>query len=171
MTKLHLGCGDDRRDGWVNVDVRSDSAADMLVDLDRTPWPWADDSVQTIVAEHVFEHLEHLTAALHECARILEPGGHLHVTWPVGMNERADPDHEHTWVWDSPEMYCGARPWDADVGLDVVGRDVTLGSHLDGWLGVAYKGLLLLLERTQGQGRWMFDMPVTSGEFTVVFEA
>jgi SAM-dependent methyltransferase len=168
---LHLGCGDDHREGYRNIDCRDTPAADEVVDLDTTPWPWSDDTAEQIVAEHVFEHLDSVEAALRECARVLRPGGLLRVTWPVGMNERADPDHGHRWVWDSPEMYCGKRPWDADVGLTVVDREVSIGSHLDGVAGVAYKALLVGLERAQGPGRWMFDMPATSGEFTVVFEA
>jgi hypothetical protein len=87
------------------------------------------------------------------------------------MNERADPDHAHRWVWDTPEMYCGKRPWDADVGLTVVDREVTLHSHLTGLTGAAYKAVLFWLTVMQGPGRWQFDMPATSGEFRVVFEA
>lgn len=168
--KLHLGCGNTRKDGFENVDYRETPATDTVVDLNEYPWPWPDNSVTEIVAEHVFEHLECVESALRECARVLVSGGRLRVAWPIGMNERADPDHKHTWVWDTPKMYCGHRPWDADVGLNVVERDVSLVSHLHGVSGVCYKAWLTYQQYSQGNGWWAFDAPFTSGEFTVIFE-
>lgn len=172
MTKptLHLGCGNDRRPNAHNVDCRDTPATDEVVDLEEHPWPWDDESYRRIVGEHVFEHLDDLEGALRECARVLEPGGTLKIAWPMGMNERADPDHKHSWVWDTPEMYCGKRPWDVDVGLEVVDRDAYIGTHLNGHIGTLYSGLIRALEFTQGPDRWMFDMPAVSGEFTVVFQ-
>jgi len=170
MPDLHLGCGDREKPGYTNVDVRETAATDQVHDLEQTPWPWADNSTRRIVAEHVFEHLDSVETTLRECARILRPGGRLKVVWPVGQNGWADPDHEHRWTWDTPEMYCGKRGWDADVGLSVVSRDISMVSHISGLPGALYRGLIAGLEWRQGQGRWLCDLPATSGEFTVVFE-
>lgn len=167
---LHLGCGEDSRDGAHNVDQLAHDGVDEVVDLDRAPWPWPDDTFSRIEAHHVFEHLTDMETALRESARVLAPGGVLCLTLPVGQNAWADPDHEHRWNWDTPEMFCGARPWDADVGLEVIEKGATVGSHMPGTAGVAYGGLLRLLSLRYGPGRWLFDLPATSGEFTVVFE-
>jgi len=170
MPNLHLGCGSVHKPGYTNVDVRDTPAVDVVHDLEDTPWPWDDNSARRIVAEHIFEHLHSVEGALRECARLLEPGGRLKVVWPVGQNGWADPDHTHRWTWDTPEMYCGARGWDVDVGLSVLRRDISVVSHLGGVPGAAYRGLIAALEYSQGQGRWLCDLPATSGEFTVVFE-
>jgi hypothetical protein len=57
------------------------------------------------------------------------------------------------------------------VGLEVVGRDTDLVVHLSGLAGMAYKAALIAYDARHGPGRWQFNLPATSGEFTVVFEA
>lgn len=173
MTKaLHLGCGQNTRDDYHNVDYLDLDGVDEVVDLAEFPWPWADNSWNRIVAEHVFEHLEDMEQTLRECARILRPGGRLQVVVPIGMNAIADPDHEHVWLWDTPLYYCGERHWDVDVGLTVVERNVSLHTHLpsESRLRTVYECAIAGLNRFCNPGRWMFDLPLTSGEFTVVFE-
>lgn len=166
---LNLGCGTDHHDDAVNVDALSEVNPDRVVDLESYPWPWDDNSVDAIRMFHVLEHLESIENALTECHRILKPGASLVVKWPMGINERADPDHKHTWVWDTPEMYCGKRPWDVDTGLAVTNRTVSLHPHFDGLTGSLYRGLIKLIKHSHGAGRWSFDLPATSGEFTVIF--
>jgi SAM-dependent methyltransferase len=168
---LNLCCGDDHRSTAWNVDVDPECDPDEIVDLNRVPWPWPDSSFAAVRIKHGLEHLTDVERALRECARVLEAGGRLTVVWPVGMNERADPDHAgHQWIWETPQYYCGARPWDVDVGLQVVDRDVSLHTHLSGWFDDAYAALINWYADRHGQGRWLFDLPATSGEFTVVFE-
>lgn len=167
---LHLGCGEDTRPHAHNVDIRDESGVDETHDLDSYPWPWPDASFLRIEAEHVFEHLEDVEQALRECARLLKPGGSLRTVWPVGQNAWLDPDHKRQWHWGTPERYCGQEGWDVDVGLSVISKDAHIGTHFDGVAKFAYGGLLRVLARGQGPGRWLFDMPATSGEFEVVFQ-
>ncbi len=55
--KLNLGCGNNKRAGWVNVDHSDACSPDMVVDLEQVPWPWPDDSVDEVFMSHVLEHL------------------------------------------------------------------------------------------------------------------
>lgn len=169
MTVLNLGCGTDQHEDAVNVDALSAVNPDRVVDLESYPWPWDDNSIDAIRMFHVLEHLESIETALSECQRILKPGGSVCVKWPMGMNERADPDHKHTWVWDTPEMYCGKRPWDADTGLTVSNRSVSVHPHLSGAPYYGYRAVIAAGRRLLDDGRWLFDLPATSGEFTVIF--
>ena len=41
--KLNLGCGQNPRDGYLNVDKYG--SADLTCDLEAFPWPWPDNSV------------------------------------------------------------------------------------------------------------------------------
>ena len=167
---LHLGCGEDYREGEWNVDVVESVDPDEVVDLNERPWPWADNSVSTIRAEHVFEHLDDIEATLRECARVLRPDGYLITAWPIGLDALADPTHQRLWTWRTPEMYCGSRHWDTDVGLSVENRTVELWSHLPGRVrSTAHTKLLRWFKRRSGPGPWCFDAPFTSGEFRVVF--
>lgn len=82
MLKLHLGCGSNSLEGWVNVDIES-PIADLIHDL-RQPLPFPDGSVDRIFAEHMIEHIEYeeAIALIRECRRVLVPGGVVRVTTP-----------------------------------------------------------------------------------------
>jgi predicted SAM-dependent methyltransferase len=72
---MHLGCGNNIRDGWVNVDLNP--SADLMLDT-REPLPFADGTFSKIYSEHFYEHFSYprdITHLLSECYRVLEPGG------------------------------------------------------------------------------------------------
>lgn len=81
--KLNLGCGDNPKPGWVNLDAFSDSA-DARLDL-REPLPLPDGVASVVYSEHFFEHLRYPDEAerlLAESMRVLEPGGVFSVGVP-----------------------------------------------------------------------------------------
>lgn len=82
--KINLGCGDNRLEGWSNHD--------MDVDITK-PLPWGDNTVDFILAEHVFEHINGPDALrfLDECYRVLKKDGVLRLCVP-GI-DRLDYDH------------------------------------------------------------------------------
>jgi ubiquinone/menaquinone biosynthesis C-methylase UbiE len=95
--RLNLGCGYTKWPGWVNVDAYDVCQPDVVHDLDVTPFPWADNSVDEVQAWHVFEHLRDWWPAFTECARILRPGGVLEVRTPHESSKTALTyrDHNH----------------------------------------------------------------------------
>lgn len=79
-TKLNLGCGDDYRDGWLNVDIDPSVSPDEVADLEVTPWEWAGtDQFVVVLVDNVLEHIEPATrpAVLAECRRVLRNDGRL----------------------------------------------------------------------------------------------
>lgn len=86
--KLHLGCGPNVKEGWVNIDLAK--TADLTLDL-RRPLPFRDQSCSAVYSEHFLEHLDYPHCAgrfLAECRRVLKPGGELSVgvpdtEWPL----------------------------------------------------------------------------------------
>ena len=107
--RLNLGCGLDTGDSsYYHVDRLRLPGVDLVLDLDRFPWPWQDNSVTEIAAKHLVEHLEHdVTYFMDECWRILKPGGSLYIETPNAGDDPdltwADPSHKHfyrlhTWV-------------------------------------------------------------------------
>jgi predicted SAM-dependent methyltransferase len=74
--RLHLGCGLNRLDGWVNLDEARNEAVDVVWDL-RDGLPFPDDSAVAIFCEHVIEHMPKTVGEmlLCECRRVLETGG------------------------------------------------------------------------------------------------
>jgi hypothetical protein len=57
MLKFNMGCGHNRMAGFVNVDASAACEPDEVVDLETTPWPWADDCAETIFFNHSLEHM------------------------------------------------------------------------------------------------------------------
>jgi predicted SAM-dependent methyltransferase len=82
--RLHLGCGEHRLDGWLNLDRRSLPGVvpvDLPDDLVRLP----DGRARYIYAAHLFEHVDYPDSALElarHCHRLLTPGGILRIVVP-----------------------------------------------------------------------------------------
>lgn len=84
--KLHVGCGTDYKQGWINIDNNSDNNIEKL-DLNwdlRNPLPFSDNSVDYIFNEHFIEHLtpEEGQSAIKDFMRVLKPGGVLRMATP-----------------------------------------------------------------------------------------
>ena len=129
---LHLGCGEDYRNGALNVDINPDSEADRIYDISKTPWPWPDGSFKRIEAKHLVEHLESPTEFFREAGRVLRQSGTLEITVPLGVNARTDGDHEPPmWTYERPEQYSRThrRAWDPQVPFRLIERDLNV------WLG------------------------------------
>jgi hypothetical protein len=72
--KLHIGCADNLKTGWVNIDLSA--KADLQLDM-RERMPLTNGSVQMIYSEHFLEHLHYPEDAkrfLSESFRVLEAG-------------------------------------------------------------------------------------------------
>lgn len=85
--KLNLGCGNDIRDGYINIDFKEDDGVDMLVDLNECELPFKDESVDEILLFHTLEHLVYRDAFIEECHRVLKPDGTILVKLPVNWSE------------------------------------------------------------------------------------
>jgi FkbM family methyltransferase len=80
--RLNLGGGGISYKGYLNVDLY-DKRADILMDITKN-MDFASDSVNDILASHLFEHLNpyHAFDILKEWLRILKPGGRLVMEMP-----------------------------------------------------------------------------------------
>lgn len=80
--KLHLGCGRNLLEGWLNTDLYEGGDVHFL-DVSK-PFPFDDTSFSFVFSEHLFEHLpfHEGVAMLRECLRVLKPGGFIRLTMP-----------------------------------------------------------------------------------------
>lgn len=99
LLKLDLGCGPHKRDGFYGVDASPFVGVDQVVDLTKTPWPWADQSVAEAHASHFVEHLTNTQRVgfVNELFRILVPGGTCQLIVPHWASCRAYGDPTHQW--------------------------------------------------------------------------
>jgi SAM-dependent methyltransferase len=118
MVKLDLGCGPNKREGFIGVDSRAFPGVDVVLDLTKravlmsaetlseytldgvfAAWPWKDGEVEEVNCSHF---VEHLTAAerihfVNELFRVLKPGGKATIVVPHWNSHRAYGDLTHQW--------------------------------------------------------------------------
>ncbi len=95
LKKLNLGCGETKKDGYVNVDWSALVHPDVVHDLNKLPYPFSDNSFDLIEAYHVLEHLDKPFLVMAEFHRILAPGGTLHIKVPHFSRGFTHAEHEH----------------------------------------------------------------------------
>lgn len=110
--KLNIGCGANPEEGWINVDFNPQFDHVLKIDLRAKPWPFEDQSFDTVLASHVLEHFrdEELFNIMAECGRVLRVGGHLIGITPHALHSSAyaNPFHRQLWDQSTPEHFCRA---------------------------------------------------------------
>lgn len=82
LKKLNLGCGEDKKPGYVNLDFHDHVSPDVVHDLNVFPYPFEDNSFDEIICYHILEHLDKPFWVMRELHRILKPGGKLFIKVP-----------------------------------------------------------------------------------------
>ncbi|MBP6860214.1 MAG: hypothetical protein KBC38_01465 [Candidatus Pacebacteria bacterium] len=104
--KLDIACGQNKRPGFVGIDIAPGEGVDIVHDLEVYPWPIKDHSVSEMHVSHYVEHVKDLMNFMNECHRIGENGAKLTIIGPYYTSIRAwqDPTHvralsEATWMY------------------------------------------------------------------------
>jgi SAM-dependent methyltransferase len=113
---LDLGCGPNKKEGFLGIDQFPFPNVDHVLALGREPLPFGDGSVDEVHASHF---LEHLTATercqlLNELYRVMKPGAKATIITPHWGSSRAYGDPTHQWppigeMW----FYYLSRDWRA----------------------------------------------------------
>ena len=79
---LHLGCGNIRIPGYVNIDIRETGAVDLVMDIANLNYP--DNSIGMIYACSCLEHFSYrlVSDVLREWHRVMKPAGELVLVVP-----------------------------------------------------------------------------------------
>jgi SAM-dependent methyltransferase len=113
--RLNLGCGNNKLDGFVNVDKEAACAPDQVVDLESFPWPFDDNAADEIVLSHTLEHLGQATdvylAIIKELYRICRPGAIVRITVPHPRHDEflIDPTHVRAILPEQFQMFSKAK--------------------------------------------------------------
>ncbi|MCH7850055.1 MAG: methyltransferase domain-containing protein [Nanoarchaeota archaeon] len=118
MKKLHLGCGLDKRKGYINCDLSSKVNPDKIVDLEKK-LPFKNNSIDEILANHVLEHVVNFIPLMHEIRRICKKGALIKIKVPFysAWGQFNDPTHVRFF---SPKTfdYFKKGTYSHEVGLE-----------------------------------------------------
>ena len=123
--KLDIACGVNKQEGFKGIDISGD--ADIIHDLNETPWPIKSNSVEQVFCSHYVEHIPHWRPGweldgwwrfFDELYRVMKNDAVGEFIHPYAMSARAfwDPTHvrfihEQTW-------YYLDKTWREREGLD-----------------------------------------------------
>ncbi|MEK7590070.1 MAG: class I SAM-dependent methyltransferase [Patescibacteria group bacterium] len=92
---LDIGCGQHKFPESVGMDVVKESEADIVHNVENTPWPIEDNSYDIVFTNHFLEHVDNQLGFFGEVSRILKPGGRLLVQVPYFRSIDAYTDITH----------------------------------------------------------------------------
>lgn len=130
--KINLGCGLDKRPGYINVDIRKEVDPDLVWDMERTPYPFPDESAEEILMKDSLEHVSwrKVEDVIRECHRILKRGGVLRIQVPdlVAIAKKV--------------ILLGSYDWDQISYWVYGGQDYPENTHKSGFTISTLKRLL-----------------------------
>ena len=93
--KLNLGCGDDIRKGWDNVDVREMNGEIQVLDLNKFPYPYESNTYDELILMSVIEHLKEPIKVLLEVVRICKNKAKVTILVPHAYSYEHVSDLQH----------------------------------------------------------------------------
>jgi SAM-dependent methyltransferase len=95
MKVLDVGCGTRKAPGAIGIDRNPASSADVICDLDRFPYPFADNSFDAVRAVHVIEHVADVIRTMEEFHRLVRAHGRIRLETPhyTDFSSFCDPTH------------------------------------------------------------------------------
>ena len=107
---LDLACGDDRREGYIGVDIRPGKNIDIILNLEELPYKdIPSECASLMIASHIVEHFKPwlMIDIMNEWWRIMKPGGQLMIATPYGGSPMfwQDPTHVKGWIEATPEYF------------------------------------------------------------------
>ncbi len=96
--KLNIGCANEIRPGWVNVDTRPGDGVQVVTDFDgcdHTPLPYEDDSVDEINCSWTLARVTNILPLMQELYRIAKNDTRATFTVPYGSSDDA---------WEDPTL-------------------------------------------------------------------
>ncbi len=102
MKKLNLGCGNYKKEGYINCDISFDVNPDMCFDLNKGI-PIENNSVEEAYMSHVLEHFHEPIEILKEIYRVCKNRAIIKIKVPYFSHESAFSmlDHYHQFTWTS----------------------------------------------------------------------
>ncbi len=95
LTKLNLGCGEKKMEGYINIDKRKEVNPDLQIDLEEAHLPYEESSIDEIYTSHLLEHITNFNPLIEEMYRVLKPNAKIFIFAPYGLSEGGIRDSTH----------------------------------------------------------------------------
>lgn len=95
MLVLDIGCGKNKIQGAIGLDIHKTPATDVVCDLDRFPYPFKSNIFDKIYMMDVLEHLNDIKGVMEEAHRIAKPGADVFIRVPHFSSTHAYGDFTH----------------------------------------------------------------------------
>ena len=138
-TRINLGCGNKRLEGFIGADRFRCSGADLLCDITRS-LPFHDDSVDEYLLDNLIEHVLDIPALMAEIVRTARNGASVAIITPhfSSLSSWKDPTHIHHLSYFSFDHFekLSTRHY-VGGGVKVVQRHLSFGGSLLSLIGRA----------------------------------
>ena len=111
MNKLNIGCGNEIKKGYINVDFVKQPGVDVVMNLEKFPWPFKNNEFDEVYASHVLEHVSDLIKTMAEIHRISKNGAKIIIRGPhfsCGVSYR-DPTHKRFFSYFTFEYFSNPK--------------------------------------------------------------
>ena len=103
LKKLNLGSGRKKLDGYINIDINSNSSPNIVRDIEKG-LPFGDSSVDEVFSEHFLEHISDIDFVMFEIWRVLKTGCLVKTIVPINKGLFNSPYHktffcEKSWLF------------------------------------------------------------------------
>src|SRR5947209_3036355 len=87
--RIDIGCGSCKKEGTLGVNFVPGPGIDYVVDLQKSPLPFADWSVAYVHTSHFLEHVDNPLDNLIEMSRVCRHGGQIEIWTPYAWSNDA----------------------------------------------------------------------------------
>src|SRR3989338_2580426 len=125
MKRLHLGCGRDYLQGFINVDFCSGCKADLYCDLSKIPLPFKDNEVDYVYAKHFLSYIPDVYKWLNDLHRICKDGATVRFVMPHFSSTNVWTDMGHHRGFSTSSFDCDMFRQFTNSGFRVVFQRLT----------------------------------------------
>lgn len=93
--KINLGCGNDIKKGFLNVDFEKFNGVDKMIDLNRVPYPFKDKQFKEVYMRNILEHLDNPYEIMKEIHRISADNATITIRVPHFSSNNVWGDLQH----------------------------------------------------------------------------
>ena len=116
---LNIGCGNDVRSNYINLDKVILPGVDIVWDANQYPYPLEDECITRVLMINVLEHIPNTIGMIEELYRICKPGALINIRVPYwnSLEQSTDPTHVRTFnelsfdYFDPSKDLCIRRPY------------------------------------------------------------